>query len=479
MNRLKLFVENFFVYGFANIVGKIVPLIMLPIVTRLIPDTSIYGINDILRVVVSFASTFALLGLYDAMFRLYFDKEDLLYRKAICSTAFAVVFRSGLLVAIVLIILSKVLSVVFFNSEEYYLWIILIGIQVFISAIGSIIKAPTRIQNKRKIFVVVNVLNPIISYSVSISLVIFVDPLFGLVFGSFTTSVVDLIIFWILNKKWFREKMNKKLAIDLLKFGLPLVPNLLIFWVFNSFDRIMISNILGPSYNGIYAIGARIAQISQFIYVAFASGWQYFAFSTMHDKDYKEMISKIWRILAAISFIVWALIYPFNELIFNLLFEGDYVNGSQVFPYLFLSPLLHMLYSVISTQFLISKKTYWSTIILFLGASVNVILNFVLIPLLGIKGAAISTMTGYSISVIIAGIVVSAKRQMTFQRKTLINIALFTAIVLIDIVSPSKFLVHCLMSSIFIVVTLRINSREIIELGRRFLGKIRKKKVNK
>jgi len=479
MSRLKLFIENFFVYGLANIVGKIVPLVMLPIVTRLVPDTSIYGISDLLHVVASFASTFALLGMYDAMFRLYFDKEDPLYRNTVCSSAFGIVLRSGIIAAIALIVLSKPLSIAFFGTDDYYQWLILIGIQVFISAVGSIVKAPTRIQNKRKVFVTVSILNPIMSYAVSIPLIIFIDPLFGLIFGAFATSVADLIIFWVLNKNWFRGRMNKKLAVDLLKFGLPLVPNLLVFWVFNSFDRIMISSILGPSYNGIYAVGARVAQISQFIYIAFAGGWQYFAFSTMRDKDYKEMMSKVWRILAAISFISWALIYPFNELIFNLLFEGDYVNGSQVFPYLFLSPLLHMLYSVISTQFLVSKKTYWSTVILFLGASANVFLNFALIPPLGIRGAAISTMVGYSISVVLAGIVVAAKRQMFFKKKTLLNVLAFAFLILLNIWNVSNFLINCLTSAIFVIITLLISWTDISELISRLLRKDPNLEVNK
>ena len=469
MSRLKLLIENFFIYGFANIAAKIVPLIMLPIVTRLVPDTSIYGINDVLHVVASFASTFALLGMYDAMFRLYFDKEDPLYKSAVCSSAFAVVLRSGIVAAIALMVLSKPLSIAFFGSDDYYLWLILIGIQVFISAVGSVVKAPTRIQNKRKIFVTINVLNPIISYSVSIPLIIFINPLFGLVFGAFATSIADLLIFWILNKKWFRGKIDPKLAIDLLKFGLPLVPNLLVFWVFNSFDRIMISSILGPSYNGIYAVGARVAQVSQFIYIAFAGGWQYFAFSTMRDKDYTEMMSKIWRILAAISFIGWAVVYPFNQLVFNFLFEGDYVNGSQVFPYLFLSPLLLMLYQIIGTQFQVIKKTYFSPICLSIGAVVNVFLNIFLIPRFGIEGAALSTLLGYATSVVLAASIASKKGLLIFQSKTTINILLFAFVMIIKRLTEPGLLLSLALSLAYILITLLTYMRDISEMLNRFL----------
>lgn len=476
MSRLKLLIENFFVYGFANIAAKIVPLIMLPIVTRLVPDTSIYGINDVLHVVVSFGSALAILGMSDAMFRLYFEKDNLDYKNEICSSTLRVVLRSGIVVAATVIILSKPLSRAFFGTDSYYPWLILMGIQIFISAIGSIIKAPTRIQNKRKIFVIVNVLNPIISYSISIPLIIFVDPLFGLVFGAFSTSIVDLVIFWCLNRKWFKTRLDKKLARELLAFGLPLVPTFLIYWVFNSFDRIMISNMIGPSYNGIYAVGAKVAQISQLIYAAFAGGWQYFAFSTMRDKDYSQIMSKIWRFLAAISFIGWAAVYPFNELIFNLLFEGDYVNGSQVFPYLFLSPLLLMLYQIIASQFQVIRQTYWSPICLSTGAVVNVLLNLLLIPRMGIEGAALATLLGYATTVLFASSIASYKKLLVFEKKTIANILLFSCLMIFKRLTEPGILVSSFLSLAYILITLLTYKKDISEMINRFL---RRKAVRK
>ena len=67
MKKLKLFLENFLIYGFGGIISKVIPLIMVPIVTRLMPDTSYYGISDMAGTVVSFANAIAVMGMYDAM----------------------------------------------------------------------------------------------------------------------------------------------------------------------------------------------------------------------------------------------------------------------------------------------------------------------------------------------------------------------------------------------------------------------------
>jgi len=46
VNKLKLFVENFLVYGLGGIISKMIPLIMVPIVTRIMPTTDYFGIRN-------------------------------------------------------------------------------------------------------------------------------------------------------------------------------------------------------------------------------------------------------------------------------------------------------------------------------------------------------------------------------------------------------------------------------------------------
>ena len=54
MNKLKLFVDNFIIYGMGGIISKMIPLIMVPIITRLMPSTGYYGIADLSNTLVQF-----------------------------------------------------------------------------------------------------------------------------------------------------------------------------------------------------------------------------------------------------------------------------------------------------------------------------------------------------------------------------------------------------------------------------------------
>lgn len=81
MNKLKLFIENFLVYGFGGIISKLIPLMMVPIVTRIMPTTDYFGISDLSNTVVQFASALAVMGMYDAMYRMFLRRKMKSLRK--------------------------------------------------------------------------------------------------------------------------------------------------------------------------------------------------------------------------------------------------------------------------------------------------------------------------------------------------------------------------------------------------------------
>ena len=79
--------ENFFAYGLIGILQKAVPFVMLPVITRLLANTADYGMVDMYSALVELGGNIATFGLYDAVFREYFEREDVLYKKSILSSA--------------------------------------------------------------------------------------------------------------------------------------------------------------------------------------------------------------------------------------------------------------------------------------------------------------------------------------------------------------------------------------------------------
>lgn len=421
MSRRKLFIENIFAYGFINILNKIVPFLLLPVITRMLPNASDFGIYNMFSLLVGFGTPLAILGLYDAMFRQYFEKDNLQYKYDVTTTTQRVILFSSIFITIILVLFNKSLSILFFGEATYGNVVMFSGIGIFLAANQNSIQAPTRMNNEKKVFVFSGLASSSAMYGLSLLLIYKGFSYLGLIYANLIATSLMVIFFWIRNKSFFlKGSFDRNIAKELFKIGLPLLPTFLIYWIYNSMDKIMIANMLGTVDLGIYSIGAKMAQVSQLIYAGFAGGWQYFAFSTMKDNDQVELNSRVFEYLGAVSVLSLVFVYPLIPYIFQILFVGDYVKGYVVAPYLYLSPLLLMLFQVVANQFLVVRKSYLATISLSLGAVINIILNFVLIKKIGIEGAAIATLIGYLVTIITVMIISKRIKCMVYSKRILL-----------------------------------------------------------
>lgn len=80
-----------------------------------------------------------------------------------------------------------------------------------------------------------------------------------------------------------------------------------------------------------------------------------------------------------------------------------------------------MLFQIACNQFPVIKKTWPNMLILSVSAGFNVLLNFKLIPIMGIEGAAIATLMGYLISVAICVIVLCRMKLMVIDETAVKN----------------------------------------------------------
>ncbi|MBO6206148.1 MAG: oligosaccharide flippase family protein [Lachnospiraceae bacterium] len=400
-SRFRLFIDNILVYGLGGVISKIIPFIMLPILVRLYPSSDYLGLNDLVTTLCSFGGAIAICGMYDALFRLYFDNSDDVYHKRICSSALLFTLLLSILVSTVLIVFQKKFSLLFFKSEGYTNLVVVSCITILVSTVGQMLQAPTRINNNRKIFILTNSIAPILSYLLAIPLIIRGEYIMAMPIAALISATVIAIIYFILNHNYFSVKLyNYKLIGDLLKIGLPLLPNFLIYWIYNSADKVMITQYLDVNATGVYSVASRIGHISNLIYTAFSGGWLFFSYSTMKDDDHIRLKSNVFEYLSVISLMGTVMLTMCSKIGFELLFTPEYYSGYLIAPYLFIGPLLLMLYQVAANQFTIIKKTYINTLSLSVGAIINVILNAVLIPNVGIEGAALATVLGYTTTIV-------------------------------------------------------------------------------
>ena len=137
-----------------------------------------------------------------------------------------------------------------------------------------------------------------------------------------------------------------------------------------------------------------------------------------------------------------------------------------------MAPLLQMLEQVIGNQFLVIKKTWPTFIILGSGATLNVILNYLLIPIMGIEGAALATLSGYVLSVVLCATILLNMKLLIINRKMMIATVLTIIYVIfwrffysentffgMTFAIITVFLVMCLYKKELLIITNKIKER--------------------
>jgi O-antigen/teichoic acid export membrane protein len=190
-----------------------------------------------------------------------------------------------------------------------------------------------------------------------------------------------------------------------LAYGLPLVAGLLSSWVVNSSDRYLIALFLGIAavgyYSPGYTAGAMIGMIAAPLTTLLPS-----VLSKHYDEnniaDVRTIMTYSLKYYAGIAVpSVFALSVLSKPLLLVLTTQQIAANGYFVTPFVAAGTALLGAYTVIVMTIALKKKTAVIGTIWILCAALNFGLNFILIPYLGLIGAALSTFLAFLLAFVL------------------------------------------------------------------------------
>jgi O-antigen/teichoic acid export membrane protein len=190
-----------------------------------------------------------------------------------------------------------------------------------------------------------------------------------------------------------------------LAFGLPLVPHSIAGWVLNLSDRWLIGLFIGLSAAaaqvavGIYSLGYQIAQLVSLIGVALNTAWMPFFYEHGERPEgpaiLREMTSLSVGALSIVTVMAGVLAPEAIAVLAPASWGPDKGLAATVVPIVAFAALVQGLYFMISSPIFLHRRTTGLPLLTISAGAVNVGLNVLLIPRLGILGAAWSTVAGY------------------------------------------------------------------------------------
>lgn len=380
-------------YTLSNLLLKATSIITAPIFTRILSPSD-YGI---IANFFSWATIFIVLtglGFTYAIGNAYIDLKDKLNEFISSITISGILFSSFLSV---FIYFFKTEISILTNIDEDLIYI-LIPYIIFYPAF-TILLEKLKFDINYFDSIKISFSNTIGGVVLSVILILYIfnlNPYVGRIVGMSLPIIFIGLMFTISQIKSinFNELIsNTKYA---LKICTPMIPHSLFMIMITQLDRVMLSHFSGDYETGIYSFGFSYGSLIIIFINSFVQALQPKIYEDLKNNITKNIYNIVLYSSIFLSLLSLALI-TFTPEVLHVLGTKDFYVAEEMTVYIIFSGLFQFFTNTLIQIELYYKKAKYIAIGTILTATINFILNLILIPKFGFIGASIATLTAYSI----------------------------------------------------------------------------------
>lgn len=377
------------IYGISSIVTKFISVFLVPIYTQVFAPSD-YGIVALTVASFSLLGMLSVFGLDSASALYFYDFKESEDRKKPIANWFWTQLILSSVIALVIILFSKPLSTLLFDSSIYFIVLILGSLNLILSTYTAVLQKWLRYQRRALTTVAVTLSTSLLNIGLNILFVVYLGRgIEGIFIALLISSFFSFLLCLYMMRGWLSiHNFDWTLHRKMLRFGLPLVPAAVAYWLSNSSASYFINFSMTKTEVGLFQVGSSLATGVMLITGAFQMAIGPFIFSQKQGPEIKTLINRIFIGYLAITTIVVSGISVFSYEILILLTREAYYPSRSVVPVLSFNFLLLGLNYIGALGLNLAKdnKPYMYATIT--GAVLNVGLFFLLIPLIGKDGAA-------------------------------------------------------------------------------------------
>jgi len=185
----------------------------------------------------------------------------------------------------------------------------------------------------------------------------------------------------------------KKLMID----AWPLIFAGMVVSVYMKIDQVMLKEMLDAKAVGVYAAAVKLCEAWYFVPTAVIASLFPAIIKARKNSEtlYEEKVQKLYDLMVWVAVAVALPTTLFADWVILILYGADFQEAADVLKmYIWAGVFVSL--GVASSKWLIAENlerySFYSTL---LGAILNIVCNFYLIPIYGIRGAALATLISY------------------------------------------------------------------------------------
>ena len=425
----KLF-SNTVIFAIGSFSSKILILLLVKVYTSYLSREEL-GINDVITQIANWLQPIVTMTISEAVIRFgldkAFDKKKVFtIGNLICMAGFAVL---GMILPIVAIsgVADKYLS-------GYSL---LLYIYVITSSLKLVYSTFIRALEKVKLFAVNGILTTLLTLiGTVLFIIVFKMGNTGYLLSIIISDGLSVVFMTFAAKLWRYfdfSRPDRTLLRTMLYYSIPLIPAQILWLITNSSDSFMTTHYLGTAANGVLSAAYKIPNLVATVYFMFGQAWNMSAIIEDDSDDRNEFYTNVFELNQCLLYIIAAGCLLIVRPLTGIWLGPDFQDSAYYSPLLIFSSVFSCFVTFLGSIYLTSRQTLRSLTTSLISGILNVGLNIILIPRIGLYGPAISTVVSYFVVFVIRA--VDSRKIIPFDlklRKLIINVPLLFVMVIIN-----------------------------------------------
>jgi O-antigen/teichoic acid export membrane protein len=384
-------VKNTIVYSIGNVFPKAAGFILLPIYAKYL-DPAEFGIVGSMETIKVFLFVLFSFNIENGIMRLYWDFKSDSDQRTFLGTSVISIFIISTIVLALLYFLSGSIEKIYVSIDfyPYYSYTILTSFFIILTQVPNLY---FRLKEQAIKFVSLSILSIIANNAFIVYFIFDGQGAAGYLKGQMLGAGLFALLYIYYSISIIKFRYSFSVLKKILAFTLPTIPPVMVTWVVNQSSRIFIERYLALDDVGVYYLATKIASLITISSVAIILAFEPIFFKLANSTDTnlaKKKLSKfntVYFVLLIFSSFVIALI---SKEVIILFFDQEYYETHLYVPLILLANMFALSAGVTSFYFKQSKKMLAVMYISFAVGGINVLMNFILIPLFALYGAVFS-----------------------------------------------------------------------------------------
>lgn len=360
---------------------------------------------------VTLFTAFSTLGLETLTVKAIVDKEQ--NEGTILCTSLLLRVIGGIFLTIIAIILIRIFEP---NDNNVHILVLILSLTMVFKAL-EVIEYWIQAHQKAKISSVVRMAAYMIIAAFKIGMVLLGGNLihYALIHMLSVTIIgIGLVIAYFRNREEkFKWKVDISYAKSILSRSWYLILSGLMVTFYMQIDKVMLGLLMPTKVEvGVYSAAVQVASMWYFVPMAFITSFNPVIMNKkkIDEESYLKSVQLLYTIITwlGIGFGIFVLI--FSKPIVNIIFGPDYQKASSILSVSIWAGTFAMLGSARGVWLISESLQRYSVIYISTGATINIVLNYLLIPIVGGYGAAVATLMSQVTVAIIAPLFIKETR---------------------------------------------------------------------